>query len=110
MKLRLSTQETIELPKEYSQSQRLSFVNEILEKHPLEFQYNKNMFDVRYGQRQDSNRLIKVKLDILATYLIRSDEKYTKDVMSRYKEERRPVQEMAFSQFNPDLIDINGWN
>ncbi|WP_336786938.1 hypothetical protein [Paenibacillus sp. MMO-177] len=120
MKLRLSNGEVIELPSTVRnengdeiavpEEERLQLVNEILAKYPEEFQYMSRMFGTRCGVRQDNNKMVKIKLDILATYLIRSDEKYTKDVMSRYKEEKRPLQEVAFSQFNPDLVDMNGWH
>lgn len=112
MKLKLSTQ-TIQLPDELNTEERLAFVNKILEENPLEFQYGKKMFGLKYGIRQDNNKLVKIKLDILATYLIRSDKDYTKgenQVMSRYKEVKRPMQETSFSQFDKDVQDINGWH
>lgn len=89
---------------------RLAYVDYILKNYPEEFTYMNKMFGTRCGVRQDNNKMVKLKLEILGTYLIRSDEKYTKDVMSRYKEENRPLQEMSFSQLNPDLVDLNGWH
>jgi hypothetical protein len=41
--------------------------------------------------------------------LIKSDKEYNKDVMTRYKEKKRPEQEMSFSQINADLVDAKGW-
>lgn len=109
MKLKLSTGQVIELPSGYNERERLALVKQIIREYPEEFTYSSTMFGIKYGQRQDNNRLVKIKLDILSTYLIRSDDKYTRNVMSRYKEEKRPLQEMSFSQLNPNLVEINGW-
>lgn len=99
----------IELPNEFDLTQRKKLVNIILNRYPADFQYQEKMFDTKYSQKIDTNKLAKIKLDILATYLIRHDAGYTKDVMSRYKEETRPLQERSFSQFDENLQDMMGW-
>jgi hypothetical protein len=98
----------VKLPSEYTLEERLELVNEIIASSPSDFSYYSKMFDIKCGVRQDNNRLVKLRLDILGTYLIRSDENYTDDVMSRYKEVNRPLQERAFSQFSEDVQDLNG--
>lgn len=128
MRLKLSTGESIHLPTTKTVTkidasgslveadiivpvnERLKLVEHVLAKHPEEFKYADRMFESRFGTRQDNNKLVKIKLDILGTYLIRSDKKYNDNVMTRYKEEKRPMQEMSFSQFSDDVVDINGWN
>jgi hypothetical protein len=109
MKLKLSGDREIDLPMHYDESERLELVRRIIEDYPEEFSYQEKMFDTKYGQRQDINKIVKIKLDILGTYLIKSDKEYNKDVMTRYKEKKRPEQEMSFSQISADLIDAKGW-
>lgn len=108
MILRLSSINII-LPNEYDVEQRKELVNSILGEYPHEFEYKDDMFDKKYGSVVDNNKITKIRLDILATYLIRADEKYTKNVMSRYKEKKRPLQEISFSQFKESVRDTKGW-
>lgn len=104
-------EETIELPNNLSTEERLELVNNILAKYPSEFEYGDMNGETRFGQKQDTDILAKIKLDILATYLISAElELNSKEIMSRYKQVKRPLQEMSFSQFNEDMVDIKGWH
>ncbi|MGE6227619.1 hypothetical protein [Paenibacillus chitinolyticus] len=119
MILKLSNGEVIGLPTTFIDvngnettvpvEERLELVNNILSKYPDEFNFMSKMIGTRCGIRQDNNKMVKLKLDILSTYLVRC-EKYTKEIMSRYKEIARPLQEKSFSQFNPDMVDLKGWH
>lgn len=110
MKLRLSNSEIIDLPTNFCILDRLMLVGQILAAYPEEFAYRSKMFDMKCGTRIDNNKLVKIKLDILGTYLIRADDQYTSDIMSGYKIERRPLQEVVFSNFKQEVVEINGWN
>lgn len=112
MKVILANGDKIDLPKELNLEQRKKLVNEIIDTHPEDFSYgeSRTMFSNRYGSRQDNNHLIKIRLEVLGTYLIRAESDYTEDVMSNYKKQARPQQERPFSQFNPNVADMNGWH
>ena len=99
------------LPNEYTTEERMELVNEILAKYPTEFEYGEPTSESRFGQKQDVDMLVKIKLDILGTYILASElEVNSKEIMSRYKEVKRPLQEMSFSQFNEDMVDMKGWH
>lgn len=108
MVLRL-TREVIELPTDYTVEQRKCLVEKILSDYPEEFSYGDKMFDTKYGKRVDVNNLAKIKLDILATYLINGTLNKDKEIMTRYKEAKRPLQEVSFSQFTEKVPDMCGW-
>lgn len=110
MILKLSSGIKIDLPTEYNTEERVDLVNQILTDYPLEFVYNgDDMFTAKFNSKVDNNKLVKIKLDILATYIIRAEEKYSKNILSRYKETKRPLQELPFSQFKEEVQDMKGW-
>lgn len=111
MVLKLRDGLNIDLPTEYTTEERMSLVNEILAKYPSEFEYGEPISETRFGQKQDVDMLVKIKLDILGTYILAGEmEVNSKEIMSRYKQVKRPLQEMSFSQFNEDMVDIKGWH
>lgn len=111
MLLKLRNGQRIDLPNEYSTDERMKLVNKILATFPDEFEYGEPTNETRFGRKQDVDMLVKIKLDILGTYIIAGDiEINSKEIMSRYKEVKRPLQEMSFSQFNEDMVDIKGWH
>lgn len=82
--------ETIDLPLDLELNERVSYVNKLLEKYPEDFRYKDNY---------NTDRIVGVRLDILATYMLNKVENIRNDVMSRYKEKNRPVQEQSISNF-----------
>lgn len=111
MKLILSNGERIDLPNDLDIEERKALVNRLLETYPADFSYGDgDLIGSRYGMRQDNNHLVKVRLDVLATYLIRGEPDYTETVMSNYKKQVRPQQERPFSQFHKNTIETNGWH
>lgn len=111
MVLKLRCGKNIELPNDFTTDERLKLVNEILAEYPHEFEYGEPTSETRFGMKQDVDMLVKIKLDILGTYIIAGDmEVNSKEIMSRYKVTKRPLQEMSFSQFNEDMVDMKGWH
>jgi hypothetical protein len=100
----------IDLPNDLNTEERIEFVNRIIIEHGDELAYQEKMFDTKYGKAIDTNKLIKVRLDILATYILIADPSYTKDIMSQYKIKMRPFQEIPFSQFPDEMLVIEGFN
>lgn len=109
MILKLSSLDII-LPTEYDIVQRLEFVDFILEEHKSEFEYIEKPFDIKNSRKIDTNRHIKTKLDILATYLINCEPCKDKTIISKYQEKMRiKRREVPFSSYNGEVLNINGW-
>lgn len=89
MKLRLHDC-NIDLPNELDINERKDFVNVVLKDHLEDFVVTGD-FNI--------DKVVTVKLDILATYILQGIKDIRKDkmIMSRYKEKRRPHQEIVVS-------------
>lgn len=85
LKLKLRTIE-INLPNDYDSEQREELVKGIMDKYPDDFKYT-------YFSKMD--RLIEKRLEILATYLLNGMSDIRNNVMSKYKENNRVVQEKS---------------
>jgi hypothetical protein len=58
---------------------------------------NDNPLDFTMTGHAVADHKVKIRLDILGTYILNSAENIRTDVMSRYKEKRRPFQERSVS-------------
>jgi hypothetical protein len=90
---------TRRIQNEYTQEERKAFINTILAKYHTDFEY-KASCEMANNKGIDRNNIVKVRLDILATYLLRVDIEYRKTILTRYKEVKRPQQEVPFWQFS----------
>ena len=106
MRLIINDDIKLQLPIEYDYEQRLSLVNNILEKYKEYLTYDERMFDQKCGTKKDINALVKYRLSALATYLITSEEDCysSKDVMSDRKADLRRKSEVGCDN---ELFDLN---
>lgn len=88
MKLKLCNQEVIILPLDLDYIERISLANKIIVEHPESF--------VTTGSATLDSR-VKVRLDILGTYILNAVPNIRENVMSRYKQNVRPYQERSIS-------------
>lgn len=107
MNLRLSNNETINLPSDLNLEQRKELVEKILSEHSEDFKYNKKFFDTKYGKKTDNDNIVKVRLDILGTYILKADPKYTETIMSQSKIRSRQRTEIPLSCFKIDDNEDN---
>lgn len=98
----------IDLPSECDLQQRKELVNKILNEYPCEFQYSDRQFETKYGGKIDVNAQVKMKLDILATYLLMGTPEYTSDTMSEHKIKTRKKTELPWTYFSPENTEKLG--
>lgn len=78
----------IQLPLNLDTAERMIFAQRVIEKNPESF--------MQTGFEKADNK-VRVRLDILSTYILNSEKGIRDNVMSRYKEKRRPYQEKPIS-------------
>lgn len=74
----------IELPNSLTLDERIEYVNDILKRYPNNFEY---------GNNEDTNHVIEIRLDILGSYIIKASATKKKIVMSGYKVKNRTYQD-----------------
>lgn len=88
MRLKLYNKDDIKLPLELDYLERMKFAEKVILDNPESFQIT--------GFDRADNK-VKVRLDILATYILNAVEDIREDVMSKYKQNVRPYQEKSIS-------------
>ncbi|WDV47047.1 hypothetical protein PV797_04925 [Clostridiaceae bacterium M8S5] len=91
MILKLAGSKKLTLPNEFDLDERLKFTEDIMNENP-------ECFKLTGDLKSDNN--VSTRLDILGTYILNSMKDIRKTVLSRYKEKRRPYQELAFSSLS----------
>ena len=87
MKLKLYSGD-IQFPLNLNTQERMIFAQKIIDDNPESF--------TQSGYDKADNK-VRVRLDILATYILNAEKDIRENVMSRYKEKRRPFQEKPIS-------------
>jgi len=96
MKLKLHDRE-IKLYSELSVGNRMALANSLINDNPLDFTMTSHSV---------ADFKVKIRLDTLGTYILNAVDDVRTDVMSRYKEKRRPFQERSIGTFtSPQVRD-----
>lgn len=88
MRLKLYSKEDIVLPLDLDYKERIELVEKIIIDNPESFEFS--------GYDKADNK-VKVRLDILGTYILNAVPNIRETVMSRYKQNVRPYQERSIS-------------
>lgn len=91
MRLKLYGKDDVKLPLDLNTEDRMALSDKIIKENP-------ESFELTGHSKADFK--VKVRLDILGTYILNSVPNIREDVMSRYKQNVRPYQEKSISNFN----------
>lgn len=97
MRLKLYNKEDIFLPLDLDYKERIELSQKIITENPDSF--NVTGFD-------NTDNKVKVRLDILGTYILNAVPKIRETVMSRYKQNVRPHQERSVSTLGAERDKI----
>lgn len=78
----------INLPKFETTQERVDFAGKIIAEKPDSFKF----VDI-----PEQDRLVSIRLDVLATYILQADVEQEKDILTRYKTKARRKTEIPFS-------------
>lgn len=79
---------TLQLDNALPVEERMILAQNIIDENPLDFEMTGHSV---------ADHKVKIRLDVLGTYILNSVKDIRTDVMSRYKEKNRPYQEISIS-------------